>query len=133
MPNGFQGSLEEWQRMEEPYVRIDPVLEEFARQTNLTVEKNYHDANRSLRWSDGLDRAIWILPMSDYDETGNYRVAILASLDKDGERYWKHGDTRRNVPLSELEQALHQAQRTVSSWSEEDLHLGTGGERSELL
>lgn len=133
MPNGFQGSLEEWQLREAPYVRLDPLLEEFATKANLRIQKNYHDVSRSLHWNDGLDKSIWVLPMSDYDETGNYRVGVIAFIDKDGERYWKTEDTKRNVPLSELDQALHHAWTALSSWTYEDLHLSKGGEKSELL
>jgi len=133
MPNGFQGTLEEWQRIEAPYVRIDPILEEFASLTRLKLEKNYHDANRFLRWNNGVDKAIWVLPMSDYDQTGNYRVSIVASIDKRDGRYMKHGDTRRDVPTAELSRELHRAWKIVESWCEDDLHLGRPGERTELL
>ena len=133
MPNGFQGTLEEWQLIEAPYVRIDPILEEFANQASLKLEKNYHDANRSLQWNDGLDKSIWVLPMLDYDRTGNYRVSVAAYTDKGGERYTKHGDTRRDVPIDELSQELHRAWKIVEPWSEADLHLGRPSEKSELL
>ena len=133
MPNGFQGSLEEWQQMEAPYVRIDAILEEFAGQTNLELQKNYHEANRSFRWNDGLDKLIWVLPMSDYDQTGNYRVTIAAYTDKPDGRYMKHGDTRRDVPIAGLLQELHRAWKMAQTWSDADLDLGRDRERTELL
>lgn len=134
MPNGFHGSLEEWRRMEAPYILVDTILEDFARQYELELQKNYRDADRSLRWSDGVNRSIWIYSMDKYGESGTYRVSVGAYQDKGAQRYVKHGIVANNVEVAELAQALERARAIVASWAENELHpAGAGGEISELL
>ena len=134
MPNGFHGSLEEWRRMEAPYIRIDPILEEFAEQHNLELVKNYRDADRSLRWNDGVSRSIWVGLMDKYGESGTYQVSVGAYQDRGAQRYVKHGIVANNVEVAEFAQTLERAWSILASWSENELHPAkVGGETSELL
>ena len=134
MPNGFQGSLEEWRRMEAPYIRIDPILEEFAKQHHWESLKNYHNANRFLQSNEGFNRSIWIASMDKYGESGTYQVAINAYQDREAQRYVKHGIVVNGVGIEDLAQALEHARSILASWSENELHLASeDGEKSEFL
>jgi hypothetical protein len=134
MPNGFHGSLEEWQMLEAPYTRVDPILGEFAKHHNLELQKNYRGADRSLRWNDSVSRLIWIYSMDKYGESGSYQVSVGAYQDRGGQRYVRHGIVVNNVEVAELAQALERAWSILASWNENELHLAkAGGETSELL
>ena len=59
MPNGFQDSELEWQRIEAPLLRVDPILDAFASAHGLGISKNYHNhPERSLTWGTDLRRLI---------------------------------------------------------------------------
>src|SRR5262245_9636168 len=134
MPNGFHGPVDEWRRMEAPYVRIDPILAAFATRHAVELHKNYRDADRFLRWEDTLSRAIWIAVMDKYGVSGTYQVSINAYRDHGTERHVKHGIVADDVDIDELDATLERARRIVVSWSDGDLHLPTpGGEVSEKL
>lgn len=134
MPNGFHGSVDEWARIEAPYIRIDPILAAFATQHALELQKNYRDADRSLRWNDGISRTIWIASMEKDGASGTYQVSIGAHHDRGPQRYVKHGIVVDGVGSDELDDTLERARRILACWSESDLHLARpGGEMSEKL
>jgi hypothetical protein len=133
MPNGFQGSVDEWRRMEAPYILIDPILTAFATQHALELHKNYRDADRSLRWHDEVSRSIWIGSMEKYGATGTYHVSITAHDDRGSQRYVKHGIVADSVGIDDLDHTLERARRILASWSEIDLHLARGREEPEKL
>jgi hypothetical protein len=122
MPNGFMGPEHEWRRMEAPYVRIDPILEAFAQRHGLAVQKNYRDADRSLRLNDSLERAIWVNSSDKYGETGTYDVSVLAHQDRP-ERFIKGQHVAKGVPIPELDAVLTRAVEIVRAWLESDLEL----------
>jgi hypothetical protein len=134
MPNGFHGPVDEWRRMEAPYIRIDPILTAFATRHAVELHKNYRDADRSLRWDAGLSRAIWIASMDKDGASGTYQVSINAYRDRGTERRVKHGIVADDVGIDQLDATLERAHRIVVSWAEGDLHLPKpGGEVSEKL
>jgi hypothetical protein len=120
--------------MEAPYIRIDPLLAAFARRHALVLQENYRDADRSLRWDDGISRTIWIASMDTYGASGTYQVAIAAYHDRGTERHVKHGIVADDVAIDALTDTLERARRILASWSESDLHPARpGGEISEKL
>ena len=120
--------------MEAPYIRIDPILTAFAIRHAVELHRNYRDADRSLRWDDGLSRAIWIASMDKDGASGTYQVSINAYRDRGTERRVKHGIVADDVGIDQLDATLERARRIVVSWSEGDLHLPKpGGEVSEKL
>jgi hypothetical protein len=135
MPNGFHGSLEEWRRMEAPYIRVDPLLEEFAERHQLQLQKNYHsEANRSLRRDGSVSRSIWIYSTDKYGESETYQVSVIAWQDRGGRRYVKHGILANSVEVAGLAQVLERAWDILASWSEDELHEAkAGGETPEVL
>jgi hypothetical protein len=128
MPNGFQGSTHDWDRMEAPLLKIDPMLASFANLHHLTKSANYHKwPERSLVWSsDGVRKLIQIYLEDEKSLTLN--LWISASEDRGSERFWKQQFLRKAVPLQELERDLSQllsnAKETLDAWSGRDLDLG---------
>ena len=120
MPNGFHGPVDEWRKLEAPYVRIDPILTSFATRHGLELNRNYRDADRSLRWNDALSRAIWIGATDKYGERGTYMVSVLAHQDRP-ERWIKGEVVAQSATIDELPQTLEHAHGIVTSWSANDL------------
>ena len=120
MPNGFHGPKEEWQRMEAPYLRIDPILAAFAERHGHELFKNYRDTDRSIRFNDSLSRAIWIAAMEKYGASGTYQVSIVAHQDRNV-RYIKSARVGGPVGVDDLDRVLERASALLLSWSEKDL------------
>jgi hypothetical protein len=120
MPNGFMGPREEWDRMEAPYRRIDPILDAFAERHGLVVIRNYRDADRSMRFNDELSRAIWVNSSDKHGEKGTYDVSVLAHQDRP-ERFIKGEHVTANVPIADLDAVLERAVAIVRAWSASDL------------
>ncbi len=124
MPNGYDGSIEEWEKMEAPLLEIEGLLAEFAAKRNMQVIKNYHNwPQRKLEWvRDGLHRAIHILAA---DRPGTYHLAIDAWEDQNNKRYVAHKWLKRWVFWPEIKDNLHQLLEEgvaiLESWSEKDL------------
>jgi hypothetical protein len=122
MPNGFHGPKGEWERMEAPYLRIDPILESFAQRHGFELVRNYRDADRSLRFNDSLSRAVWVHSTDRYGTGGTYQVSVVAHQDRD-DRYLKAARVADPVVKDDLEQILERAAEILISWSEQDLEL----------
>ena len=122
MPNGFHGPKEEWERMEAPYRRIDPVIDAFARRHGLQVVRNYRDADRSLRFNDDLSRALWVNATDKYGIKETYEVSIIAHQDRET-RYLKAARVGDPVGIDDLERVLERATTIVRSWTANDLEI----------
>ena len=128
MPNGFYGSLEEWQRMEAPFLEIDDELEKFAADRQMQVVKNYHNwPRRELAWvRDDIHRSIQIF-LGDHPET--YYIGLGAWQDRLNERYLADKWLKKSVSWPEITDNLHElleeAVAILDSWSEKDLKWAT--------
>jgi hypothetical protein len=124
MPNGYNQSITEWERMEKPLLQIDAFLADFASQHGLQLEKNYHNwPQRELKWvRDGLHRTIHIVAA---DKPGTYHFAIVGWQDKKNQRYVAHKWVKKWVSWVEIQNNLQELLResisTLESWSESDL------------
>jgi len=128
MPNGFHESREAWDRIEAPLRPLDPALEAFARQHDMSLGRNYHNwPERSLRWGKPVSRLIQIY-LEDEDQL-TWNVWLCASEDRSSGRYWRREFLRKAVPIQEisgdLTTLLEQARRTVEGWSAQDLEFAT--------
>ncbi len=127
MPKGYYESKEKWDRMESPLLELDPILEEYARNHNLKMEKNYHDwPSRDLSWSEkDINRIIQIYLENEKELLFNLWIA--ASRDHEGKRYWKNVFIKRAVPITEIKvnfaELLDIARATVNSWQRSDLEF----------
>ena len=125
MPNGYEFSREEWEKVEAPLLAIDGLLAEFAAQRNVQIVKNYHNwPQRQLDWtSNGIHRSLWIL-LADAGEM-TFHVAGVASKDQNGDRYLKDCWLKKGAPWSDvkdnLTQLLQDGVTLLESWSEKDL------------
>jgi hypothetical protein len=102
------------------YLRIDPLLERFAQQHRLELDRNYRDADRSLKFDDALSRTIWIHSTDTYGERGTYRIVVMAHQDRP-KRHLKSEVVAESVAAAELESALDRAAQIVAAWTATDL------------
>jgi hypothetical protein len=127
MANGFQGSREEWDRLEAPLIALDPTLEAFARQRGLTLGKNHKYPERSLTWGGSVSRLIQIFIAGDQGPTFN--LWLCASEDRGGDRFWKQQFLLEAATGGELadglESRLAYAHEIVASWQPGDLQFAT--------
>jgi hypothetical protein len=123
MANGFQGSQEEWNRLEAPLIAVDPKLEAFARTHGLALGKNHKYPERSLTWGGAVSRLIQIFIAEDEGPTFN--LWLCASQDRGADRFWKQEFLLKSVTGDELaaglDSRLAQAHQTATSWEPSDL------------
>ena len=127
MANGFQGTREEWDRMEAPLLPLDEILTRFAQEKRVELEKNYHSLpNRRLTWdSEGITRSIQIT-LEDENKQTLY-VTFFAWQDKDQERYGKwvrhiNGISSDKL-VHDIAQLLEEGYETLASISTHDLEF----------
>ena len=96
MPNGYYGSIEDWQRMEAPLLDIDDLLEKLAEERNLEVVRNYHNwPSRHLEWvTDGIYRGVQILAA---DKPQAYHMGVVAWEDKNDQRHQRTAMAQRRI------------------------------------
>ena len=127
MPNGYYDSKEKWDRMEAPLIELDSTLEEYAREHDFTIKKNYHNwPSRALRWSDkDIDRVIQVY--LENEKELSFNLWIAASRDDESKRYWKNDFIKKEVPIIEIKTNLRElldiARATVTSWQSSDLEF----------
>lgn len=128
MPNGYHGSAEGWNRLEEPLRQADAAIAAFAERHRIPIDRSPSSwPERSLRWGNNPTRLIQIYLE---DETAlSWTFWICASEDRGQQRFWKRTFLRRGVQmralLSELDSLLDEALRVVSSWSSDQLEPAT--------
>ncbi|GBE39312.1 MAG TPA: hypothetical protein ENG95_00505 [Nitrospirae bacterium] len=124
MPDGFHGSKEEWEKLEAPLVEIDELLQNFARENNMKLVKNYHNwPCRHLRWIKDIPKLIEIA-LED-KELMTFRVWICTFHDIEQKRFWKHSTLKSNVSFPEirdnLAEILADSKKMLESWSAKGL------------
>jgi hypothetical protein len=116
---GWYGTPEEWQRLEEPLLAIDPILERFAAARGVLVSRNAKDApERSLTWG-GSPSFLIQLYLADYARP-SWNMWLCCSEDRGDERFWRTDFAVRDQPMdafqSRLSALLEQSFRTVETW-----------------
>jgi hypothetical protein len=125
MPNGYHGSLKEWDRMEAPLKLIEKDVLQFSRDHSLQYSENYHAwPERSLEWeSDGMKKLIQIF-LAD-ENTLTFNLWLSAYQDRGSRRYSKDIYLKHSVPISEIQNELssllQKAFDEVNTWKSEDL------------
>lgn len=126
MPNGgYDGSIEDFHKIEAPLIEIDPLLGQFAALRKLKVVKNYHNwPQRSLDWvSRGINRSIQIVGVDAGKLT--FHIGITAWVDKDGQRYAMDAMLKFGEPWDRIRdqfpRLLEESFEMTESWSEKDL------------
>ena len=126
MPNGYHGSDEGWQRLEEPLCQADSVIAAFGKRHGIPIGRNHHNwPERSLEWGKNPARIIQIY-LEDESQL-SWTVWICASEDRGRQRFWKRSYLRRGVQmnalLGEIESILEEGFRVVSSWTSDQLEF----------
>jgi hypothetical protein len=126
MPNGFDGTHEEWLGLEAPLQSLDSALRAFGRRHGLALSRNGRGwPERSFRWESGLSRLIQVY-LSD-QVGGAYTLWVCASEDRAGVRYWKKRTLREGIGIqelaTELPALLETALTMVRGWNAEDLEV----------
>lgn len=126
MPNGgYDGSIEDFHKIEAPLIEIDPLLAQFAAARRLELVKNYHNwPQRRLDWvSRGLNRNIHIVGIDAAKLT--FHFAVTAWVDKDDQRYAIHAMLKQDEPWDRIRdqfsRLLEESFEMAESWSEEAL------------
>ena len=126
MPNGgYDGSIEDFHKIEAPLIAIDPLLAQFAAERKIEVTNNYHGwPSRSLDWvSRGLNRSIQIVGVDA--EKLTFHIGVIAWVDKDGQRYIVDAMLKQGEPWDRIRdqfpRLLEESFEMAESWSEKDL------------
>jgi len=125
MPNGFDGSRDEWNRLEAQLLEWDGTLQDFAQAHGLQLVKNAHAwPSRSLEAGDPpLQRKVEL--MAKDEPPGTFSVWAYAWKDVGGKRFLKMSPIRKNAPAAELSgslpEILRDAWRMARAWSDRDL------------
>lgn len=128
MPNGFQGSKEEWERIQSFLLEIDELLLDFAKVNGMELSKNYHNwPERSITWGEDIRRLIQIY--LDDEKIMTFNFWICASQDRGQKRYWKNTFLKKGVHFFEIKDnllhLLEEGHRILESWFEKDLEFAT--------
>ena len=124
MPNGFHGSLEEWQRLTAPFQGLDPVLEKFAQENGASVRKDHRNTPcRLVEWSGDVNGSINFLLADEQSLT--LRVHVAAWRDVAKQRFLKsevlvHSSSAEGV-ADGLMDILMRGKRLLQSWKPDDL------------
>jgi hypothetical protein len=123
--NGFQGSREEWARLEAPLIAIDDVLAVFASQHGLSIEKNRGFPERSIRWGSPVSRLIQIFIAAE--DVPTFHLWLCASEDRGRDRFWKREFLLESVTGAQLADGLGArlagAYEVVAAWQPTDLEF----------
>jgi len=127
---GWYGTQEEWDAAEHPLPQLDPILRDFAEKNGLTLSKNYKDwPERSLKAHMPLASLIQIFRVSLIADA--WKVWVVCSEDRDGERFWKQGFVANGITGNELtltlETLLQEGLARLTDWNArpQDLEFGT--------
>ena len=117
---GWNGTAEEWARIEQPLLDIDPIIEEFAREFGLTIHKNDNDwPGRAFVWDNGVNCAIHLY-LADQDKL-TFNLWLCASQDRGRTRFWKQEtpikDQRIEQFRDRLADELRTGRRTLIGWT----------------
>ena len=121
MPNGgWNGTKEQWERIEAPIKRLDAGLARFAKKHGLQITYNLKDwPGRSMEWGDST-RCLIQFYLDDADTLG-INLWICASQDRSNGRYWKERflleGAAADAIAPKLSSLLNDAKRKLNEWS----------------
>ncbi|HYR89531.1 MAG TPA: hypothetical protein VE422_35985 [Terriglobia bacterium] len=125
MPNGFYGSQEQWQRLEQAFLEWEEIFDRFARAKTVQVIRNAHGwPSRSLEWiHQSIQRKIEVVANDVPSETFN--VWTYAWKDVGDKRFSKVTSVGTNLSKATLAKRLtdilDEAWAQVNAWSDNDL------------
>lgn len=125
MANGFHGEKAEWDRLEAPLRAMDFLLQAFADEKGIALERNDHNwPSRGFIWGDSVRRRLQIFLHEDYL---TWKVWLCASEDRAGGRFSKSAFLRKDVTIDviagEISAILEEGFAIVEGWSAADFEL----------
>jgi hypothetical protein len=123
---GWYGTKEEWERIENPLINLDSIMDDFANDISLNVTKNYKDwPERSIAWGDNVRCLIQIYLVDDKKLTFN--LWLCASQDRGLKRYWKNEFLVKEKTVDEfrdnLALLLREGFEKLTAWSDDTEQL----------
>jgi hypothetical protein len=117
---GWYGTAEEWARIERPLLEIDPILDEFAVEYDLTKFKNEKAwPSRSFVWGEDVRCLIQLYLVDKHKLTLN--LWLCASKDQGTKRFWKQEMLIREQRVNQFENSLatdlREGYRKLVAWS----------------
>jgi len=92
---GWYGTKKEWERIENPLLQVDSILDDFAQETGMSMTKNHKDwPERSFEWGSDTRCLIQLFLVDASDLIFN--LWLCASQDRGRERFWK-----QDTPIKE--------------------------------
>ncbi len=120
MPNGFHGPDEAFAALEAPLLRVDPIIEAFARAHRLRLTQtrpNWPD--RSLHC--GADPNCMIQLYLADEAALTWSLWLVCSRDQNGERWWRQAFLIESQPMEAFEvrlpELLAEGLVTVREWA----------------
>ena len=106
MANGYwDGTDEEWRRLQQPLIELDPVIDSFAQAIDVPVTKNLKDwPGRAMQWGGDIRCLIQIYLADQTDLSWN--IWLCCSNDRDGSRYWKREFLVEKKPVQDFRDRL---------------------------
>ena len=125
---GFNGTREEWTRLENPLIEIDQVLEDFAKKYSLKLTKNHKGwPERSITWGNNPKHLIQLFLVNEEHLTFNLWLCV--SSDRGKKRYWKQENLVYDKSLNEfkanLPELLERGYEKLNSWKKSELEFYT--------
>ena len=117
---GWYGTKEEWERIERPLLDVDPIIEAFAKEYDLSVSRNHKGwPERSMVWGKDI-RCLIQLYLAD-EKSLTFSLWLCAYEDRAGKRYWKQETPikERKVPdfKNDLASRLRKGRSKLLEWS----------------
>ena len=119
---GWFGTDAEWKCLEQGLLRLDPILEEFARRSGTCLSKNAKDIpERSLSWGTNPRCLIQIFP--ENLKTFTWNLWMCCTMDREQKRYWRNEYLFKDKEIAELEDgleiSLEASKRVLDNWRNE--------------
>ena len=126
MPNGFHGSKETWQHLDQLLTDADELLSGIAESRGMQLLRNSRGwPERSLRWGTEVNRKFQIYLAEEKSEM--FTVGVVAWKDGAQGRAWRQKILRESQPWvairEELAVLIEEGVRLVDGWGESDLKL----------
>ena len=117
---GWYGPKEEWDRLEEPLVELDPVIASFVASGEMRISKNQKESpERSIWW--GLSPRCLIQIFLADQAALTWNVWVCCSQDRSGSRFWKTAFLVKSRPAAEFSdrvpELLIEGRELLLQWS----------------
>jgi len=127
---GWYETQAEWERLEAPLLRVDPLIADFAVERSVRLTKNNKDwPERSLKWGEQPSCLIQLYLAEQ--EALTWNLWLCCSEDREGERFWRKDflvqERRMDEFAANLPALLAQGFARVNRWADapEQLEFAT--------